>query len=249
MKNQVMRTASGIMVVGGLLFAAAPALARGVTARGMTPVAGNTARVAIDDNQDNQLEEAIEKAWKADSKLSARKLDVSVDHGVATISGDVRTAAEKEQAEKLAKVPGITSVKNELKITPADTRSTSEKASSATKAGTEKAVNKTAEAGAKAAEKTSEALGTAADKTKEAAGKTADAASDTWVTTKVKTKLVRDKALKGSKVEVSTTGGIVTLTGSVTSEAAKKRAISLAKATKGVRNVVDQTTVSPSGTR
>ncbi len=243
MKIQVMRMATGI-VAGALLFAAAPT-ARAATG-GRVPVASNTARVAIDDGQ---LEEAIAKAWKADSKLGARKLDASVDHGVATISGEVLNAAEKERAEKLAMVPGVTSVKNELTINPTpDRRSTAEKATSATKAGTEKAVNKTAEVGAKAAEKTGEALGTAADKTKEAASKTADAASDTWVTTKVKTKLVRDKALKGSKVDVSTTGGIVTLSGTVTSEAAKKRAISLAKATKGVREVEDKTTVSQSGT-
>jgi hyperosmotically inducible protein len=240
MKNQVMRTASGLIVAGGLLFAAAPAMAHMSTS-----LAGNTARVAIDDGQ---LEDAIEKAWKADPKLSARKLDVSVDHGVATISGDVLTAAEKARAEKLAHVPGVTSVKSELKINT-DTRTTAEKATAAAKAGTEKAANKTAEGLGTAAEKTSEAAGTAADKTKDAASKTADAASDTWITTKVKTKFVGDKALKGSSIEVSTNNGIVTLTGTVSTEAQRKHAITVAKATKGVKDVEDKTTVSAAGTK
>jgi hyperosmotically inducible protein len=223
-------------VASGLLFA--PASAR--AAHPLAPVAGHTAGVAIDDDQ---LEEAIEKAWKADPKLSARKLDVSVDHGVATISGDVLNAAEKERAEKLAHVTGVTSVKSEIKINT-DMRSTAEKATTAAKAGTEKAANKSAEGVATAADKTSEAVGTAADKTKDAASKTANAASDTWTTTKVKAKIVGDKRLKGSSIDVSTTGGIVTLTGTVTSETQKKHAVSVAKGIKGVKDVEDKTTVS-----
>jgi hyperosmotically inducible protein len=240
MKNRVVRIATGLAIAGGLLFAAPPAMAKPLS----SPLAGNTARVAIDDGQ---LEDAIEKAWKADAKLSARKLDVSVDHGVATISGDVLNAAEKERAEKLAHVAGVTSVKSEIKINT-DMRSTAEKATSAAKAGTEKGVNKGAEGVGVAAEKTKEAADTAADKTKDAASKTANVASDTWVTTKVKTKIVGDKALKGSKIDVSTTGGIVTLSGTVTSEAQKTRAITLAKGIKGVKDVDDKTTVSAAGT-
>ncbi len=240
MKNRVLRTAMGLAFAGGLLFAATPAKA----AHLVSPVVGNTAGVSIDDGQ---LEDAIEKAWKADAKLNARKLDVSVDHGVATISGDVLNAAEKARAEKLAHVTGVTSVKSEIRINP-DTRSTAEKATSAAKSGTEKGVNKGAEGVGVAAEKSKEAADTAADKTRDAASKTANAASDTWVTTKVKTKFVGDKVLKGSSINVSTTGGIVTLTGTVTSEAQKKRAITLAKGIKGVRDVDDKTTVSAAGT-
>jgi hyperosmotically inducible periplasmic protein len=239
MKNRAMRTASGMMMLGALLFAAAPAAARTTS-----PAAGHTARVAIDDDQ---LENAIEKAWKADATLSLRKLDVSVEKGVATISGDVLNATEKARAERLAKVPGVTSVKSELTINP-DTRSVAEKATSAAKSGTEKGVNKGAEGVGVAAEKTKEGVDTAADKTKEAAGKTADAASDTWVTTKVKAKMTSDKALKGSKIDVSTDGGIVTLSGTVTSEAQKTHAIKVAKSIKGAKSVVDNTTVSAAGT-
>jgi osmotically-inducible protein OsmY len=239
MKNRVMRTASGMMVLGALLFAVAPA-----TARTMSPAAGHTARVVIDDDQ---LEDAIEKAWKADPKLSARKLDVAVDKGVATISGDVLNAAEKARAEKLAHVTGVTSVKSEIKINP-DMRSTAEKATSAAKSGTEKAANKGAEGVGVAAEKTKEGAEIAADKTKDAASKSANAVSDTWITTKVKSKMVGDKVLKGSDIDVTTDGGIVTLTGKVVSDTQRKHAISVAKATKGTKDVVDKMTITPGGT-
>jgi osmotically-inducible protein OsmY len=240
-----------MMVLGALLFAVAPA-----KALTMSPAAGHTARVVIDDDQ---LEDAIEKAWKADPKLSVRKLDVSVDKGVATISGDVLNAAEKAQAEKLARVAGVTSVKSEIKINP-DTRSVAEKATSAAKSGTEKAANKTAEgvgtAAAKtkegaevAAEKTKEGAEVAADKTKDAASKSAAAVSDTWITTKVKSKMVGDKALKGTDIDVSTDAGIVTLTGKVTTESQRKHAISVAKGTKGTKDVVDKLTITSSGTK
>lgn len=228
MKNQVMRTASGMLVLGALLFAVAPAMARTTS-----PAAGHTARVVIDDDQ---LEDAIEKAWKADAKLSARKLDVSVDKGIATISGDVLNAAEKARAEKLAHVPGVTSVKSEIKINP-DTRSVADKATDAARSGGETAANKGAEG-----------VGVAADKTKEAASKSANAVSDTWITTKVKSKMVGDKVLKGSDIDVSTDGGIVTLTGKVLTEAQRKHAITVAKGTKGTKDVVDKLTITSSGT-
>ena len=240
MQNRVMRTASGMMVLGALLFAVAPAVARTTSP---SPTAGHTARVVIDDDK---LEDAIEKAWKADSKLSARKLDVAVDKGVATISGDVLNAAEKARAERLAHVTGVTSVKSEIKINP-DTRSVAEKATSAAKSGTEKAANKGAEGVGVAAEKTKEGAEVAADKTSEAASKSANAVSDTWITTKVKSKIVGDKALKGADVDVTTDGGIVTLTGKVLTEAQRKHAITVAKGTKGTKDVVDKLTIT-SGT-
>jgi len=224
MKKQFISTASGMMLVAALLFAAAPA-----TARTANPRPQDTPHVAVDNDK---LEDTIEKAWKADPKLSGLKLDVAVDNGVATVSGDVRTAAQKSRAEKLAHIPGVTSVKSELKINP-DARSTVEKAGDKTKSGLETAANKSGEA-----------VGTAAEKTKEAAGKSADVASDTWITTKVKSKFVGEKTLKGSDITVTTDNGVVTLTGTVPSEAAHTRAIAVAKGTKGTKEVVDKLTVT-----
>jgi hyperosmotically inducible protein len=229
---------SGLMMGAALLFAtAAPAKA---LTRGQDPQPQSTPKVTA---SDDQLEDAIEKAWKADPKLNGLKLDVAVDHGVATISGDVRNATQKTQAEKAARVDGVTSVKSELKINT-DTRSTVDKAGDKTKAGLETAANKGAEGAATAAAKTEEAAGVAKDKTQEAAGKTADVASDTWLTTKVKSKIITEKSLKGSDITVSTTNGIVTLTGTVGTEAMHTKAVAVAKGTKGVKSVVDNLKVS-----
>lgn len=65
------------------------------------------------------------------------------------------------------------------------------------------------------------------------------ATTDMGITTAVKAKFVADDAVKASQIEVTTKNGVVTLTGNVDSENAKKRAIELAEATKGVTSVVD----------
>jgi osmotically-inducible protein OsmY len=68
---------------------------------------------------------------------------------------------------------------------------------------------------------------------------TSCALTDTGITTDVKAKFMADDVVKSSQIEVSTKNGVVTLTGNVDNEAAKHKAIELAKATTGVKNVVD----------
>ena len=60
---------------------------------------------------------------------------------------------------------------------------------------------------------------------------------DTWITTKVKSKLAAAKGVKASDISVSTTDGAVTLTGTATSTKEKNRAEHLAKQVKGVKSV------------
>ena len=63
--------------------------------------------------------------------------------------------------------------------------------------------------------------------------------TESGITSKVKAKFVADDLVKASQIEVMTNGGTVTLTGNVDSEAAKARALELARDTKGVVKVVD----------
>ena len=70
------------------------------------------------------------------------------------------------------------------------------------------------------------------------------AASDPGITTAVKSKLTVDDTVKAHKIDVDTKDGVVTLTGTVDSAAAKTRAVELARGTDGVKNVVDNITVS-----
>jgi hyperosmotically inducible protein len=62
---------------------------------------------------------------------------------------------------------------------------------------------------------------------------------DAWITTKVKSEFAAKKSVKGSDISVSTTDGVVTLTGTVATAAEKKHASAIAKKIKGVKSVDD----------
>ncbi|MBU2014789.1 MAG: BON domain-containing protein [Gammaproteobacteria bacterium] len=64
-----------------------------------------------------------------------------------------------------------------------------------------------------------------------------DAASDTWITTKVKSTLLAEDATPGMDIEVETKDGVVSLSGTVATEAEKEAAVAKAKGIKGVREV------------
>ena len=66
------------------------------------------------------------------------------------------------------------------------------------------------------------------------------AIGDAAITTKVKAKYLGDERLKGSHVKVTTTNGVVTLTGSAASMDSKSAAEELAKNVDGVRSVDDE---------
>lgn len=61
--------------------------------------------------------------------------------------------------------------------------------------------------------------------------------SDSWITTKVKTALIEDSQVKATEVNVETYKGVVQLSGFVSSDAAMRQAVILARNTKGVTNV------------
>jgi len=65
------------------------------------------------------------------------------------------------------------------------------------------------------------------------------ASTDMGITTKVKSSFVADDLVKAAQIEIATHDGVVTLTGNVDSTATKDRALGLARATKGVVNVID----------
>src|SRR5678815_5397020 len=64
-----------------------------------------------------------------------------------------------------------------------------------------------------------------------------EAVTDSGITISVKSRLLDDPQVKGLRIDVDTRDGVVFLTGSVTSDAEKEKAIQLAKETKGVRDV------------
>lgn len=65
----------------------------------------------------------------------------------------------------------------------------------------------------------------------------AQPATDTWITTKVKTDLVATKDVSGTAIKVNTTNGVVSLAGTVATQAEADKAVATAKGIEGVKKV------------
>jgi osmotically-inducible protein OsmY len=136
-------------------------------------------------------------------------IDVDVERGVVTLSGDVETDAQRQRAVELARgVVGVERVENEIEIDP-------------------------------------NADDTIADRLERGLAKTGEAITDGWITTKVHWFFLGEDVLEDSDIDVDTNDGVVTLSGTVRSDAARARAKALAEMTDGVDTVRDQLKVVP----
>lgn len=70
--------------------------------------------------------------------------------------------------------------------------------------------------------------------------------ADAGLTAKVKTRLGTDNRVRASAINVDTAKGVVTLSGTVASDAERKAAIDVARGTDGVSDVVDHLTIATS---
>jgi len=199
---------------------------------------------------DSSLKSEIAASLKKNSLLAPRDIDVSVDNGVVTLKGEVKTAAEKTRAGQLAQITGIARVDNRIEVNPDIDKSKIDAAADKTKAGVNKAVDASKGAAEKATEgvqkgvgKAEKGVAKAADKTADALGKAGDKVGDTAVTTRVKAGFSKEPLLKETAIDVQTADGVVTLRGSVGSDAARARAAAIASATDGVTRVVNMLVV------
>jgi hyperosmotically inducible periplasmic protein len=94
-------------------------------------------------------------------------------------------------------------------------------------------VNAARERGAEVGEK----MAVAAEKMKESAAEAA-------LTSKIKAKMVLDDYVKARAIDVTTSGSIVTLSGSVRSADEHDRAVRIARETSGVTRVVDHLSIA-----
>jgi hyperosmotically inducible protein len=69
--------------------------------------------------------------------------------------------------------------------------------------------------------------------------------TDKWITNKIHSQFVLEDALEGSNVDVDTANGVVTLNGTVVTEAGRARALAIARSTDGARSVVDKLRIGP----
>jgi len=204
---------------------------------------------------DHTLTERIETRVHQDAALKNHDVDVSVDNGVATLTGTVATNAQKTRAATLARVKGITRVDNKLVVDAshtAGTKGTVEKskevakdAAQVTKEGAEKVGDKTKEVAKDAGQKTKEVAKEAGEKTKEGVSKVGAEITDAWILSKVKADFVGEDVLKGSDINVDVDKKVVTLRGTVPTAAARARAMEIARKTDGAKSVVDRLTIGP----
>lgn len=72
-----------------------------------------------------------------------------------------------------------------------------------------------------------------------------NAIKDGWLVMKVHSEFVNEDVLSGSNIDVDVKNGVVTLQGTVPNDAARARAMELARKNDGVKNVVDQLRIAP----
>lgn len=66
--------------------------------------------------KDGDLKDSVQKQIKRDARLKDADIDVRVDNGIVTLMGDVKDIGARARASEVARsVPGVRSVKNELK--------------------------------------------------------------------------------------------------------------------------------------
>jgi osmotically-inducible protein OsmY len=86
--------------------------------------------------------------------------------------------------------------------------------------------------------------GSIGKKVAEAGSEATEFLSDAALTTKIKSKMGLDDHVEAGNIHVSTSNGVVTLTGTVRSTAERQRAVALARDTKNVKSVVDRLQVA-----
>jgi hyperosmotically inducible periplasmic protein len=160
-----------------------------------------------------------------DSDIKGRNIKVETVSGIVTLSGNVQSSAERNQAVAEAKaVEGVKQVVDKLTLAPAEKPLPSSPGEKSPGAIPHSREDVKAHA-------------------KSAADRVGKEISDTWLTTKVQAMYFLDRDVKGMNIDVTTKAGIVTLTGAVDSEAARQKAVADARSIEGVNQVVDKLTV------
>ena len=80
--------------------------------------------------------------------------------------------------------------------------------------------------------------------TETVAAKAGDELSDAWITTKIQSKFVADHEINARDIKVSSHDGVVTLRGLIQNEPMRSLAVAVAKNTTGVKQVLDQLSVT-----
>ena len=168
---------------------------------GLLSAAGTVVAIACSQS-DPGVTSAVKSKFAADDTVKAYQIDVDTKDRVVTLSGNVETAAAKEQAVKIARqTDGVRDVVDQIAVSP-DTAATTGKL----REGANEAGREAREEAREAADAAKGAGRDAADAAKEVgrdAGKaterTGAVVTDAAVTAAVKTKFLADTAVSGLK--------------------------------------------------
>jgi osmotically-inducible protein OsmY len=159
---------------------------------------------------DASITASVKAKLLADDRTKGFDINVDTVKGVVTLTGGADSQDAKVAAGDIAAgAKGVVSVHDNLTVAAPGTEAR-EKANTATASG----------------------------EMREAAEATGEAVDDAWITSKVKAQFLADDQVKGTEIDVDTKDNVVTLKGTVASEAARSKAIEIASGTKGVKTVI-----------
>lgn len=209
--------------------------------------------------KDGWLVMKIHSEFVDEDVLSGSNIDVDVKNGMVTLQGTVPSEAARARAIAAAKAnDGVKGVTDQLRIAAAPHNigkmdHAGEKAAhTADKAGDKMArtADKAGDKMARSADKAEDKMDKAGDKSASAAKKTGRSIDDGWIKSKIYAQYMADwnTVLDDSNIDIDVTNNMVVLNGTVKTAAAKAKAVSIAKATDGVKGVKDNLKVV-AGTR
>jgi hyperosmotically inducible protein len=198
----------------------AAALLLGVCVAALSAQSKADAKTAI---ADSWITTQVYAKFFADRDIKGRNLTVHTESAVVTLTGGVESSTEHDRAVTAAKsVDGVKQVVDKLSLTPAGK-------SARGRGDTSRTVSRETES--------------IKEHAKTAADRVGKEISDTLLTTKVQAMFYLDREVKAMDIDVTTNGGVVTLTGTVDNEAVRRKAVADARSTDGVKQVVDKLSV------
>lgn len=205
------RTGLVAVILLALAGAAPPAFAQGRAPLGDPPSRAEGAAP-----NDEERARSIEAQLRTDPVLRDDQVAIQVTGKNVRLSGQVDSADERTHAEQVVRQSDPTLAVENLLVTSGERKV------------------------AATADKVSEGSKRAAKKTEKAATEVGEMITDGWITSKVKTKLMGADGVRASAINVDTAGHVVTLRGTVQSEAEREKALALARQTRGVKAVIDE---------
>jgi osmotically-inducible protein OsmY len=180
----------------------APLRARNGGTPGAVATTGSAAASApvVTDSNDARITANIQSKYFLDDRIKGRRINVTSNGGVVTLTGEVADDTERAQALLLARTTdGVTRVEDSLTVS----------------AGQPSQPNAYTQA-------------------------PAAPSGDEALSARIQSQLSSDTQIKGAPIEVTAKNGVVLLQGTVGTAAAKQRALTLARGTDGVTQVVDR---------